>query len=60
MNYLVIVMCAVHMGSRCPIPKGATQEHQFTSKTECEKTAKSYIAAFGYVAADFHVVCREK
>ncbi len=59
-NFVVTVLCAVHIGSKCPIPNGHYGTYQAHSKEECISVAKNIIAGFGYTAADFRIVCKEK
>lgn len=56
--FLVKVACVAHLQA-CPIPQGHQEVYKAHSKTECEHTVKTVIAAFGYPSSKFTVSCEE-
>lgn len=59
-NFIVTVVCAVHLGSNCPIPKGYHSTHQAESAAECVHKARQVIAGYGYQPTDFRISCTRR
>lgn len=59
-QFLVTVICSAHIHN-CPLPKaGYHSTYPARSKEICERTARAVIAAYGYPAKDFVIVCETK